>query len=243
MSASSAPLPEPVDLTHHLSRTTKNRVQSNVKAFYKYFMIPGIGQLAGGLPNPGYFPYDTLEAQVALPDRWDAKPPKPVDPPTKPSGVHTSTRELVPKDSPMPNPLQKIDLSTALQYGQAQGYPALYYFIRQFTRNHLHPSVPYKGGPEVILTCGSTDGFAKTIECFNNPWSEGDPIEAKEGLLCEEYAYMNAIGTARPRGMNIVPVRVDDEGMTAHGPRGLEDVLTNWDFSKGKRPHMIYTVT
>ena len=41
-------LPKPRDLSHHLSRATVNRQQSNIKAFYKYFAIPGIGQLAGG---------------------------------------------------------------------------------------------------------------------------------------------------------------------------------------------------
>ena len=54
---------------------------------------------------------------------------------------------------------------------------------------------------------------------------------------------MNAIQAARPRGLNIVPVAIDDEGMLADGKGGLEDVLENWDMSKGKRPHLIYTVT
>lgn len=38
----------PIDLSHHLSRTTRARKANNIKAFYKYFQIPGIGQLAGG---------------------------------------------------------------------------------------------------------------------------------------------------------------------------------------------------
>jgi site-specific recombinase XerD len=41
--------PTPVDLTHHLSRSTKAREASSVKQFYKYFQIPGIAQLAGGM--------------------------------------------------------------------------------------------------------------------------------------------------------------------------------------------------
>jgi hypothetical protein len=41
-------LPEPLDLSHHLSRNAKARVASSIKQFYKYFSIPGIGQLAGG---------------------------------------------------------------------------------------------------------------------------------------------------------------------------------------------------
>jgi DNA-binding transcriptional MocR family regulator len=151
---------------------------------------------------------------------------------------------LVPHDSGIPDPLRMIDLKSALQYGTAQGYPSLYYWIRQFTRNNLHPFVPYKEGPEVILTCGNTDGFAKTIQALSDEWHEGhDPVSERPGLLVEEYCYMNAIQTARPRGMNIVAVAVDDEGMCAEGPGGLEDVLKNWDCSKGRRPHMIYTVT
>ena len=45
--------PRPVDLTHHLSRSTKAREASSMKAFYKYFQIPGIAQLAGGM-RTGY---------------------------------------------------------------------------------------------------------------------------------------------------------------------------------------------
>ena len=54
---------------------------------------------------------------------------------------------------------------------------------------------------------------------------------------------MNAIQAARPRGLGIVPVAIDDEGMLVSGKGGLEDVLENWDFSKGRRPHLMYTVT
>jgi site-specific recombinase XerD len=41
-------LPHPKDLYHHLSRSTRARQLSSIKQFYKYFAIPGIGQLAGG---------------------------------------------------------------------------------------------------------------------------------------------------------------------------------------------------
>jgi len=44
----SSSLPDPKDLSHHFSRTTKARPFSKIKQFYKYFSIPGIGQLAGG---------------------------------------------------------------------------------------------------------------------------------------------------------------------------------------------------
>ena len=150
----------------------------------------------------------------------------------------------VPHTSEQDNPTKKIDLSTALQYGTAQGYPPLYYFLREFTQNHMHPNCPYKGGPEIILTCGNTDGFGKALSAFTNEWSEEkDWIRDKDGLIVEKFAYMNAVQSAKPRGLNIVPVELDDEGMIAEGPGGLRDVLENWDFKKGRRPRLMYTVT
>lgn len=242
--------PEPIDLSHLYSKVTSNRKTSNVKDFYKYFMIPGIGNLAGGLPNNNYFPFDTLEAAAALPQRFTPTPNKPVDPPSdllsKTTLAHglSSSRVVVPKTSDNQDILRKIDLKTALQYGTAQGYPPLYSFLRQFTTENLHPNVPYAGGPEIILTCGATDGFCKAIDALSNTWNEDrDWIGHREGLLVEEFCYMNAIQAARPRGLNIVPVAIDDEGMVAHGKGGLFDVLEHWDKSRGKRPHMIYTVT
>lgn len=239
----------PLDLSHYYSRVTKNRIESRMKEFYKYFMIPGIGNLAGGLPNASYFPYDTLEATVALPDRF-----KPTPNPdeglekklatVKVSDSKASSHVVVPHESSSTNPLTKIDLTTALQYGQAQGYPPLLSFLRQFARENMHPNIPYKDGPEVILTNGSTDGFGKALECLSNTWSqERDWVKEREGILCEEFAYMNAIQAATPRGLNVTPVKIDDEGMLASGPGGLQDVLENWDTSKGKRPHLMYTVT
>lgn len=94
------------------------------------------------------------------------------------------------------------------------------------------------------MTCGSTDGLGKAIEALTNSWNKTkDWIRDKEGVLFEEFAYMNAVQTVEPRGLNIVTVGVDADGMRPSGPGGLADVLENWDFSKGKRPHLMYTVT
>jgi DNA-binding transcriptional MocR family regulator len=150
----------------------------------------------------------------------------------------------VPHTSATVNPLQKIDLTTALQYGTAQGYPPLYSYLRQFTRENLHPNVPYLNGPDIVLTNGSTDGLAKTIEALSDVWSEEkDWIRERPGMLVEEFAYMNAVQAGKPRGLQVVPIAIDLEGMLPSGPGGLEDVLENWDESKGMRPHLMYTVT
>ncbi|KAL9614452.1 MAG: hypothetical protein Q9167_001055 [Letrouitia subvulpina] len=237
MAQAPSPRPDPVDLSHHYSRVTKNRGASQVKDFYKYFSIPGIGNLAG-------------EGAAALTDRFKPTPNQPVDPPlvapssVSSSGEPISSRVVVPKTSENTDVFHKIDLKSALQYGQAQGYPPLFSYLRQFTRENMHPNIPYAKGPDIIITCGSTDGFAKTIEALSNVWDKDhDRLDEREGLIVEEFSYMNAIQAARPRGLNIVPVNIDDEGMKAGGKGGLEDVLENWDESKGKRPHLIYTVT
>ena len=191
------------------------------------------------------FPFDTLEAQIAKPQRWDTTPNNPNagtgDSSPDPNAASHIT---VPKTNAEVDPLKKIDLSTALQYGTAEGYPPLLSFIRQFTRNHLHPHVPYLGGPEVILTCGSTDGFSKALELVVDPWSaDRDLVEERPGLLCEVFVYANALSAAKPRGMHVVGVEIDSEGMLAYGPGGLQDVLENWDIRNGRRPHVMYTVT
>ncbi|KAJ5708901.1 Pyridoxal phosphate-dependent transferase major region subdomain 1 [Penicillium malachiteum] len=224
----------PIDLSHHFSYTAKNRAASFVKAFYKYYQIPGIANFAGGLPHPSYFPYDTLEANVARPQRL-----QPVT-----AGDSKPERVTVPKLSEITDVQRRIDLTTALQYGTAEGYPALLSFLRQFVRKHLHPNVPYEGGPEIVLSCGNTDGFSKAIELFTNVWNpDRDWIRQREGVLCEEFSYMNAIQTAKPRGLNIVGVAMDGEGMCAFGKGGLADILENWDARQGRRPHLMYTVT
>lgn len=200
-----------------------------------------------GLPNPSYFPFDTLEAQVALPHRFQEKdvPCSGSGSSAFPSADRPATGRLtVPKESQSVDLQKKIDLVTALQYGTAEGYPPLLAFVRRFTRDHLHPNVPYAGGPEIILDCGSTDGFCKTIEAFTNTWNPArDWIRQREGVLCEEFAYTNAIQTVRPHGLNIVGVAMDGQGMRVTGKGGLADVLDNWDFRQGRRPHLMYTVT
>ena len=204
-----------------------------------------------GLPNHFYFPFDTLEGSAALPNRFKPTANQDVEPSSSASlpdltlGLDPpSSRIQVPASSEASDVSHKIDLKSALQYGTAQGYPPLYSFLHQFTLKNLHPNIPYKGGPGIILTCGNTDGLCKTLEALSNVWNElKDVAEHREGILVEEFVYMNAVQSASPRGLNIVSVALDDEGMKANGKDGLGDVLENWDFSIGKRPHLLYTVT
>ncbi|KAI1117194.1 pyridoxal phosphate-dependent transferase [Nemania sp. NC0429] len=243
------------DMSHHYSDLAKARKPNAMKEFYKFFAIPGIGNLAGGLPNAQFFPFDTLEAQSAHPDRWTPTPNHPSGDALSPATTSTTTRTVdqgpkiashvvVPHETDTSDTNKRIDLTTALQYGQAVGYPPLLSFLRQFARECLHPNVPYEGGPDVALTVGSTDGFSKVLELFTNVWVEGkNDIRERPGLLTEVFVYPGVLNQVLPRGIQVCPVEMDDEGMAAYGPGGLEDVLANWDDSKGKRPHLLYTVS
>jgi DNA-binding transcriptional MocR family regulator len=198
-----------------------------------------------GLPNAKFFPFDTLEAQSAHPNRWRPTPNRPgVDETSPDSGSKAASHVIVPHAADTTDVNKKIDLTTALQYGQASGYPPLFSYIRQFTRECLHPNVPYEGGPEVALTVGSTDGFSKVLELFVNTWVEGkNDIRERPGLLAEVFIYPSILNQAQPRGIQVCPVEMDEDGMAPYGPGGLEDVLANWDDAKGKRPHLLYTVS
>lgn len=235
-----------------------------------------------GLPNPSYFPFDTLEAQTAKPDRWETrredgsgaadeeqltsqlaqaaissaeaavaaaaaspKRQKQQREQRERRRPASASHVVVPHDDPdTEDPLARIDLTTALQYGQANGYPPLLSFVRQFVRECLHPDVPYAGGPEVVFTVGATDGLSKVLELFVNDWVPGKhPPRDRPALLTEVFMYTNVLSQAQPHGVRIAPVEMDHHGMLPYGPGGLEDVLANWDESKGKRPHLMYTVT
>ena len=153
--------PSPKDLSHHFSRTAAQLCQGLLQVFHdtrhwqsRWWSVSPLAnsfiKVDAQRPNH-YFPFDTLEASVALPNRWKPTPNDPVDPPSASLTDSSATRILVPRDSSASNMIRKIDLSTSLQYGRADGYPSRYSFIRQFTREYLHPNISYRDGAEVIL--------------------------------------------------------------------------------------------
>lgn len=181
-----------------------------------------------------FFPFDTLEAQTAKPERWTPSPNEPGSAGAEghadaalaaklaAASLHrhnipdnqAASHITIPKAlSPSTDVTRKIDLATALQYGTAQGYPPLLSFIKQFATQYLHPNVPYKDGADVCLTVGSTDGFSKTLEMFVDPWAPGrDAIEDRPGLLCETFVYGNVLSQSQPRGIQPVSVKAVSHG-------------------------------
>lgn len=156
-----------------------------------------------------------------------------------------STLLVVPKlAGPPASPATRVDVATSLQYGTAGGYPPLLSWLRQFTREVLVPHIPYQPQPDVILTTGSTDGLFKLVDLLYDSWLPArDPVSERPGLLTELFVFNNVLPAVEPHGIQLVPIEIDAEGMMATGPGGLQDVLENWDPARGRRPHVLYTVT
>ena len=58
-----------------------------------------------------------------------------------------------------------------------------------------------------------------------------------------EAIWWDHVLTCDAGGLQVIPVKMDGEGLLPSGTGGLEDVLGSWDPANGKRPHLLYTVT
>lgn len=138
---------------------------------------------------------------------------------------------------------RRVDLATALQYGTAQGFPPLYSWIRNWTNSVYHSAIPYQGKADVVICGGSADGLSKIYDLLFNEWdSTVNRLQDREGLLVEEMVYIPPIAQTKHKDVNIVPVKMDAEGMIVDGSGGLLDVLESWNEADGKRPHALYLI-
>lgn len=210
--------PKPKDFTHHLSETAKRRHPNVYKLFYQFYDIPGLQDISGGLPHPSLFPIEDLSGHVV-------KPKQPF------TSVQTKDDVSLVTD--------EEDINVGLQYGQVTGFPAFDKWIQDFVSKYL-PKCRYDGGYSVLQTTGSTDGWVKALQILSNEYHDWEPIERKQGLLVEQFTYSSAAEAARVRGLNIVSIPIDKQGII---PEEMEQVLKNWDESNGARPHMLYTIS
>ncbi len=186
--------------------------------------------LGPGFPFAGNFPVDTIEGAIAEPRRYPLHPLTAISLPST-----DETRFTIPKvslDSESSDPTSEIDLATALQYQSSTGYPSLAAFIQSWAVDRQNQgSIPYQS-PKTLITGGAQDGLSKCLLTF---------ADVGDSILVEEYVYFSSRDQMPPFGLNIVPVGLDDQGMSS---QGLEHILESWDEKKqGKKPHMMYTVT
>jgi aromatic amino acid aminotransferase I len=232
-----------IDFTYHLSETAKRRLPSPLKDMQRYFGRPGQVMLVGGLPDPEYFPFETLSAKVLTPTTYSTSLTLSVDSRRSFSARPLSwlwgllglkgptTEEIsVPKYAPPGGPSDAIQLATTLQYGVSRALPALANFIQSFTLKVYRPFHPSR--TVTLIDVGSTDGWVRACMMLCN---EG------EGVLAEEWTYASALAASWPLGIKAIPVPIDGDGMR---PEKLEEILANWDEAKSgmKRPHVMYTI-
>ncbi|GAA6061023.1 hypothetical protein JCM10212_001079 [Sporobolomyces blumeae] len=219
--------PLAIDLSHHLSTLAKSRVPSPLKGMYKYFTRPGILMLAGGLPPPAYFPYESIECTTLKPNSFKTTQPGYVQAVWNwIKGVETDRWTISKWDADK----QKVQLSTALQYGTAAGLFPLAQFIHEFVDKVYGPAY---ADFHCVINAGSTDAWGKIVTTLCEP---GD------GVLCEEWTYPSALATAWPTGMKPVPLPMDGGGLTVEG---MDHLLATWDPAEHdgmRRPRILYTV-
>lgn len=226
-----AGLPNARDMSHHLNSITKRREANKLKELYKYASIPGMIPMAGGIPSPAIFPFETLSAQI-LP--YDALP---LDPPRVPrkkgllewlfSPAARTEKISIPKYAADPTDPMAIQLSTSLQYAAATGPPAFPVWLRKYVETVFKPAF---ADWDVLLDVGATDAMTKVC---NMLLVEGDAV------MVEEWTYPGAMNAYLPYDVNVVGLPMDHEGII---PEDMEKVLASWDESKGPRPRMLYTV-
>ncbi|EPQ59207.1 PLP-dependent transferase [Gloeophyllum trabeum ATCC 11539] len=225
--------PNAVDLSRHLSDMAKARQTSPLKGLAKYMGRPNMIALAGGMPNPGYFPFSTISADVLVPDSF------PVSSSSQSSSLswlwkifgagskEKTTSVSIPKY--VKNPRDDVNLATALQYGTATGLVPLQKFLHEFVSKVYQPAY---ADFETLVQTGNTDGWNRAALTLCNPG---------EVFLTEEWTYPSALSSVAPLGITAHPVPMDKEGMRSDS---LRQILEEWDEAATgkKRPHVMYTV-
>ncbi|KAH7343754.1 pyridoxal phosphate-dependent transferase [Rhizoctonia solani] len=221
-----------VDLSHHLSDEARNMKPNPLKGMYKYWGMPGLVNLAGGVPHPSLFPYETMSANVLSPTTFPVGDSDSmlsrlwsIVTNGKSTAQMTIPKYANPKDGP-----SAIQLSTALQYSMVAGLPAFVDFVRNFTLQVFQPAY---SDFSVLANSGNTDGWTKACTLLCQPG---------EFILTEDWTYPGALLSAWPSGIRPYPVPLDSLGMI---PGDLERILAEWkeeDHEGKRRPHVMYTI-
>jgi aromatic amino acid aminotransferase I len=187
--------------------------------------------MAGGIPSPDFFPFETLSAQILTVDALPLDQPRT---PKKPGlfdwlwAKVPTVSITIPKYVPNAEPTT-IQLATSLQYQAATGPPALPLFLREYVEKVYKPAY---ADWDVLLTCGATDAWGKIVNLL---------MEKGDAVLVEEWTYPAALNTFLPLETELVPIKMDGQGVI---PEHFDEVLGNWDEEKRgrRRPRVFYTI-
>lgn len=156
--------------------------------------------LAGGLPSPEYFPFESISAEVYPFDKLSKTAPtlsvtqsENTETTVKPQSFFSWLFGKKPNISieikKYPNPsagVNDINLATLLQYQGAEGHPALLAFIREFTEKVYDPGY---NDWDVLPHIGATAGWNQVVNLL---------MERGDSLLVEEWTYPGATGPYIP---------------------------------------------
>lgn len=124
--------------------------------------------------------------------------------------------------------INEKDMSSCLQYGITAGNTELLNWIAELNKRlHDPPTMnnpEHPGELQTILSCGAQDAIYKTVTCL---FDEGDTV------LTEEPVYSSFLNVMAPVGCNIVPLKMDDQGII---PENLEETLSHWPKPDDNQP-------
>lgn len=201
---------------HRISTESASRQPSSLKGAMKYFR-PDMISLCGGLPSSDYFPFESMSVQL------------PQVPHFSESATRTTGTQWSSGKHDIAAGTSELDLSVALNYGQSMGPPQLMRWVTEHTEV-VH--APKYSDWDICMTSGSTSALDVSLRLLCN---------RGEYLLTEEYSFSSAMETARPMGLRLIGVPMDERGMLASA---LDELLTNWDpvARDGPKPFVMYTV-
>ncbi|KAJ2904803.1 uncharacterized protein MKZ38_007159 [Zalerion maritima] len=244
----------------HFSAEAKARHPCTLKAAAKqYLSQEGLISLGGGLPSQEYFPVEQMALFVHKDPFFhhlEGMPFTRTDPKTlgipggtykkgkykykygvgvgDVDGIRTETvqaqvkKRFVEKDQTK-NGIE-YDLTIASNYAQARGSPQMLRFVTEHAE--VVHSPPYRDWG-CAMTPGATAALEQSLRLL---------CDRGDGMITDEFAFSTALETARPIGINVAGVPMDEEGMI---PKDLDSRLERWSEEKeggNKKPKVLYTV-
>lgn len=209
-------MPHSKDLSHLLSEEAKRRKDSLLKSAFKYFAMPDMVFLGGGLPLSDYFPWETITASSPAPPFANGIAAKPTD------ESNTTSVEV----TKVPAGGKDIPLSRSLQYGTTVGQPELISFIKEHTEM-IH-KVPYDDW-DVTATIGNTQAWDAVLRTL---------CDAGDTILVEQFSFPSSLEAANAQKVQFAPVAMDTEGII---PSALAHQMDNWP-QDVKKPKLLYTI-
>lgn len=119
------------------------------------------------------------------------------------------------------------DFGMALNYGFTAGSPQLLRFITEHIEMiHKPPNADWA----CAVTCGTTSALDILFRIL---------LDRGDWVLMESYTYPGTKEAMSPLSARTIGIEMDKQGII---PKKLEDVLVNWDSSRGNKPIVLYMI-